>query len=208
RLKGKENPQPAVATTPASYVVISSRTRLNQVYGAASFAQIDAALRTLVSSAARRAGLKPCLLYVDDSAALSPYGLRPANPVNAWEIKAMLAKLAARLKTLNSTIGALLIVGGDDIIPFHHLPNPTDDADADIPSDNPYATADDNYFVPEWPIGRLPTGAGTDPGPLLRALYHMGGLVGAPQAPLYGQWLAALSAWLKQLWAPYPLSAT
>ena len=39
------------------------------------------------------------------------------------------------------------------------LPNPTDDADPDIPSDNPYATADDNYFVPEWPIARLPTSA-------------------------------------------------
>ena len=183
RLTRAERPRPKAASTPATYVVLSSRTRLNQIYGQAGFTQIDAALRTLVATASRRAGLKPCLLYVDDPAALSPYGVRPANPVNAWEIKTLIGKLAARLKTLDSSIGALLIVGGSEIIPFHHLPNPTDDADPDIPSDNPYATADDNYFVPEWPIARLPTGAGNDPAALLRALHHMGGVVGPARRP-------------------------
>jgi hypothetical protein len=37
------------------------------------------------------------------------------------------------------------------------LPNPTDDDDEIIPSDNPYATTDANYFAPEWPVGRLPS---------------------------------------------------
>jgi len=207
-LKRAEGTRLAHAAGPATYVVLSSRTRLNQVFGAPGAAQIDAALRSLVSSAARRANLKPCLLYVDDPAALSPYGLRPANPVNAWEIKALIGKLSARLKTLDSAIGALLIIGGGDIIPFHHLPNPTDDADPDIPSDNPYATADDNYFVPEWPLGRLPTGTGGDPAPLLRALHHMGGVVAAGKTPAYMEWLGWLRAWLKTTWTRYtvPLS--
>jgi hypothetical protein len=205
-LKRSESSRSAQGDGPATYVILSSRTRLNQIYGAAGFGQIDAALRTLISTASRRAGLKPCLLYVDDPAALSPYGVRAANPVNAWEIKALIGKLAARLKTLNSSIGALLIVGGGDIIPFHHLPNPTDDADADIPSDNPYATADDNYFVPEWPIARLPTGAGNDPAPLLRALHHMGGVVAGGKSAVYQRWMDWLRGWLKKLWNRYAAS--
>ena len=55
-------------------------------------------------------------------------------------------------------------------MPFHRLPNPTSDIDQDVPSDNPYATLDSNYFVPEWPVGRLPGEAGTDAGSLLEQL--------------------------------------
>jgi hypothetical protein len=54
-------------------------------------------------------------------------------------------------------IGAVMIVGGDSIVPFHHLPNPTDDDDEAVASDNPYATSDENYLAPEWPVGRLPS---------------------------------------------------
>ena len=208
RLTRAERPRPKSVTGLATYVVISSKTRLNQVYGPTGFGQVDAALRSLVATAARRAGLKPCLLYVDDPGALSPYGVRPANPVNAWEIKTLIGKLAARLKTLDSSIGALLIVGGSEIIPFHHLPNPTDDADPDIPSDNPYATSDDNYFVPEWPIGRLPTGAGTDPAPLLRALAHMGGGMTTSKSVGYQPWADLVRQLLAQLWSRYAVPAS
>ena len=67
-------------------------------------------------------------------------------------------------------IGALLIVGGNDIVPFHLLPNPTDDSDPHVPSDNPYATLDENYFVQQWPVGRLPDEKGKDAGYLLEQL--------------------------------------
>ena len=67
-------------------------------------------------------------------------------------------------------IGMLLIVGGPLVVPFHELPNPTDDYDEKIQSDNPYATLDSNYFVPDWPVGRLPGEAGTDAGLLLEQL--------------------------------------
>ena len=67
-------------------------------------------------------------------------------------------------------IGALLIVGGPEIVPFHRLPNPLDDPDIDVPSDNPYATRDENYFIPEWPVGRLPGGSDADPRLLVAAL--------------------------------------
>ena len=204
RMKKTDSPQGAAATVPQpTYVLISSRTRLSQAYGPAGFATIDAALRGLLASATRGSGMKPCLIYVDDPAALSPYGVRPVNPANAWEVKSLLTKLAARLKTLNASIGAILIVGGGDIIPFHHLPNPTDDADPDIPSDNPYATPDDNYFVPEWPIARLPTGAGGDPAPLLRSIQHLSGTPAAHGMAAVGAWPERIRRWLQLLLAQY-----
>lgn len=67
-------------------------------------------------------------------------------------------------------IGALLIIGGHDIVPFHMLPNPTDDSDTNVPSDNPYATLDENYFIQQWPVGRIPDEAGTDAGYLLEQI--------------------------------------
>ncbi len=182
------------------YVFLSSRTRLTQVYGAAGFSRVDAALKRAAGLLLKQTSMKTAVLYVDDPASLSPFGLRPANPTNAWDIKVLAGKLAGRIKTGGGTLGALLIIGGPDIIPFHHLPNPTDDADADIPSDNPYATADDNYFVPEWPIGRLPTGAGTDPAPLLDQINRLGGSRPAANRSGYSDWLQRLQHWFQELY--------
>jgi hypothetical protein len=70
-------------------------------------------------------------------------------------------------------IGTLLIIGGNDIVPFHQLPNPTDDADTYVPSDNPYSSVDDNYFIPQWPVGRIPDEAGSDPVYLIEQLRYL-----------------------------------
>lgn len=70
-------------------------------------------------------------------------------------------------------IGALLIVGGDNIIPFHQLPNPIDDFDTQVPSDNPYACKDENYFVPTWSVGRVPGSAGKSPKELVKQINHI-----------------------------------
>ena len=61
-------------------------------------------------------------------------------------------------------IGAVVIVGNHEVVPFHRLPNPTDDSDEDVLSDNPYSTTSGNYLSPEWPVGRLPGEKGSDPG--------------------------------------------
>jgi hypothetical protein len=86
----------------------------------------------------------------------------PCDPGNAWQIKLRLADLDQALAERGEMIGAVLIVGGHNIVPFHLLPNPTDDDDDSVPSDNPYAATDENYFAPEWPVGRLPVDADTD----------------------------------------------
>jgi hypothetical protein len=97
-------------------------------------------------------------------------GLELKNPKDPWQIKLALNDLDQQLAKKGSMIGALLIVGGNDIVPFHQLPNPTDDNDTAILSDNPYGSIDENYFIPEWPVGRMPDENTNDPGLLLLQL--------------------------------------
>jgi hypothetical protein len=63
-----------------------------------------------------------------------------------------------------------LIVGGPEIVPYHNLPNPVEDADANVPSDNPYSARDGNYFISDWAVGRVSGGSDNDPSQLLGML--------------------------------------
>lgn len=98
------------------------------------------------------------VFFADQPESTKSLGLTPARSLDPWGLKLSLVDLDAALAKRGEMIGAILIVGGPEIVPFHHLPNPVDDQDRDIPSDNPYATRDENYFIPEWPVGRLPGG--------------------------------------------------
>jgi hypothetical protein len=106
----------------------------------------------------------------DELASVQQFGLSPINKIDPWQIKLAIHDLDARLNKQSKTIGALLIVGGNEIIPFHNLPNPTDDSDKSVPSDNPYGTSSTNYLVQEWPVGRLPDEKGRDAGLLLEQI--------------------------------------
>jgi len=53
-------------------------------------------------------------------------------------------------------IDFLLLLGGDEVVPFFLLENPCDDADERVLSDNPYASRDDNYTIPERICARIP----------------------------------------------------
>jgi len=60
-------------------------------------------------------------------------------------------------------VNSFLIVGGDGIIPFFKLKNPAgDDGDEIVYSDNPYASKDNDYFIPERCLGRIPDGNNTE----------------------------------------------
>lgn len=155
------------------YVIFSTRTGLEQRYGNAGLAALDRELKRLAAAVGSRKDWGSLLLYADDPARMAAFGLKPAIPGDPWSLKLALADLDAALARQGEMIGALLIVGGPEVIPFHHLPNPVDDADADVPSDNPYATRDENYFVPEWPVARLPGGSGSSAQLLLDALQKM-----------------------------------
>jgi hypothetical protein len=53
-------------------------------------------------------------------------------------------------------IDFILLLGGDDVIPFYRLDNPCDDGDAFVLSDNPYASRDDHFMIPERACARIP----------------------------------------------------
>jgi hypothetical protein len=144
------------------YVIFSVRSRLISNYGQSVTDLIEKEMRQLADAVRSRPGWGSMLFFGDDASYTMPIGSKPASPLDPWELKLTLSDLDTALAKQGERIGALLIVGGPEIVPFHLLPNPVDDPDSEIPSDNPYATRDKNYFIPEWPVGRLPGGAGGD----------------------------------------------
>jgi len=155
------------------YVVFSTQKGLQNKYGVETTNILDKQLRSLVTALRKRLDWGAILVYADEPASMAQYGLKPVPADDAWKLKLSLVDLDDSLGKRGARIGAVLIIGGPDVVPFHYLPNPTDDSDDDVPSDNPYATRDENYFVPEWPVGRLPGGSGKDPGLLISTLRAM-----------------------------------
>lgn len=153
-----------------AYVMLSSRTALENQYGPDGFRQIDEALKKIAEATKTLEGWSSHVIYADDKDTLSQFGLLAVKADDPWEVKHLLSDLDEALRKKSEMIGAVMIVGGPQIIPFHNLPNPVDDEDKDVPSDNPYASIDENYFVPTWALGRLPNGEGADPATFLKAL--------------------------------------
>jgi hypothetical protein len=148
------------------YVILTSKEGLTAQYGPQTAGVLDLELRRLAGLISHKHGWGSVIFYADDADCAARYGMTPVNPRDPWKIKLALAELDAALLKCGQRIGALLIFGGDAVVPFHRLPNPTDDADGEILSDSPYATVDANYFVPEWPVGRLPGEEGPQAGPV------------------------------------------
>ena len=152
------------------FVVLTTREGLEKQYGAKNLPLIDQAMKSVVRSSDKLHRWDSQLIYVDDEDTVKRYGIPPASANEPWSIKNFLSDLDESYRKTGEMIGALLIVGGPKVVPFHRLPNPIDDIDAEVLSDNPYATADENYFIPTWPIGRLPGSNTTDPRPLIKQL--------------------------------------
>jgi hypothetical protein len=68
----------------------------------------------------------------------------------------------ARLEKKVGEFDVLMLLGGDEVIPFFRLENPCDDADDKVLSDNPYASRDENYVIPERACARIPDNGSTD----------------------------------------------
>jgi hypothetical protein len=148
------------------YVIFTSKISLEAQYGSAGADAVDVEMKRLVQATRASKQWGAILFYADKGG----YGVLPTKPTDPWGLKLALADLDTALALAGERVGAVLIVGGPQVIPFHCLPNPVDDADADVPSDNPYATRDENYFIPEWPVGRLPGDSSRDPAPIISAL--------------------------------------
>jgi len=153
-----------------SYVILTSRLNLVKKYGENTAAVIIESMRDLSLKIVSLPGWNSCVFVPDDAQSSQEFGLSPISQPDGLKLKLSLTDLDKVLAARGEMIGALLIVGGDEIVPFHMLPNPTDDSDVNVPSDNPYATIDENYFIQKWPVGRLPDERGNDAGYLLEQL--------------------------------------
>ncbi|MBM3138189.1 MAG: hypothetical protein FJZ98_08385, partial [Chloroflexi bacterium] len=152
------------------YVILTTYNGLSQKYGEKTASFLIEQLENLCETINRRPHWDSIVFRPDELASVQQFGLSPINKIEPWQIKLAIHDLDDRLNKQSKTIGALLIVGGEEIVPFHNLPNPTDDSDKSVPSDNPYGTSSTNYLVQEWPVGRLPDEKGRDAGLLLEQI--------------------------------------
>jgi hypothetical protein len=186
------------------YVIFSTLKGLDAQFGPQTRDILVNEMQQLADYVSKRPGWNSLVFLPDQKESTEKFGITLlADSQDPWKLKLSLADLDQALAKKGQMIGALLIVGGPEIVPFHHLPNPTDDADKDVPSDNPYGTLDSNYFAPEWPVGRLPGESGKDAGLLLALLrglnqYHA---KKAKTLPQLGNLLTFLLEFLRQLTA-------
>jgi tetratricopeptide (TPR) repeat protein len=156
------------------YVVFTTRGGISAQYDPAAVQVIDEALKKLVAVIhgykTNQEYWGSLLFYADDITCTQLFELQPAVYNDPCQLKLILSDLDAALGKRGERIAAVLIVGGPEIVPFHNLPNPVEDADVDVPSDNPYSAKDNNYFISDWPVGRVSGGSGTDPSSLLSVL--------------------------------------
>jgi tetratricopeptide (TPR) repeat protein len=155
------------------YVILTSQKALEAQYGTQTWAILLAELKALAGVVQSNTGWASLVYLPDSIESTEKLGLSLVDETNSWNFKLSLTDLDKKLASKGQMIGAVLIVGGDKIIPFHRLPNPTDDSDVEVLSDNPYATLDSNYFVPEWSVGRLPGEETSDAGLLLGQLRQL-----------------------------------
>ena len=155
------------------YVIFSTRSGLEKHYGQDTAKIILRHMHALAKAVGTAPDWEATVLLADDAASAHEHGIKPVTPDDPWALKKQLASLDVALGRKGSMIGALLIVGGPEVVPFHHLPNPLEDEDDIVPSDNPYGAIDENYLAPTWPVGRLPGSADGDATLLLGALRRM-----------------------------------
>ncbi|MBN2045167.1 MAG: hypothetical protein JW757_09125 [Anaerolineales bacterium] len=153
-----------------AYVILTAKNKLESQYGSENLTKICDAITLVERTTKQIKGWNAYTIYIDDPMCADAFGLPPSLPDDPWSIKNFIQDLDKSLATNGERIGAILIVGGNEVVPFHLLPNPLDDFDVHVPSDNPYACEDENYFIPKWPLGRLPGSSDGDPAALLNQL--------------------------------------
>jgi hypothetical protein len=156
------------------YVIFTTRAGLASQYDPASLELVETQLKKLAGVIhgyrLNQELWGSVIFFADDATSTQAYGLQPTVSNDPIKLKASLSSLDAAMSKRGERIGAVLIVGGPEIVPFHNLPNPVEDADNEVPSDNPYSAKDDNYFISDWPVGRVSGGTGADAGYLLAML--------------------------------------
>ncbi|HUX99229.1 MAG TPA: C25 family cysteine peptidase [Candidatus Deferrimicrobium sp.] len=142
-------------------IILSHKANLIAVYGNDGFKKIHDALEQLANVSA----LETEIVYLDDKTSTKKHNLDPVKEANPELIQNFIETLC---KTSDAEY--LLIIGGHRIIPFSQLKDPTNPTQM-VYSDAPYAdTYQDDLRSPDISLGRMPDGAVTDPGLVLKQI--------------------------------------
>lgn len=132
------------------YHVVTSRAALLEKYGERAYLNIERKLKGF-QEALILAGYNAHLVLLDQGG--DPQGVMEAVQEQILQVETIHDQEA---------MAHVLLIGGDEVIPFHRLANPTEDDDDFLLSDVPYG-AGQHLFVSRRAIGRLPDGASGDP---------------------------------------------
>lgn len=150
-----------------------------------------------MAQAAVGAGIRSRVVYLDRS----PYPELPTpNPRDPQAIKAFVDGLDRRMGEDGLDLHYLTLVGGDALLPLAPLPNPTEDDDEAVPSDNLYASRDPTYMIPERAVGRLLDEGAGQAGPFLEQLGRCAARRRGETPLAYpAGWLNSLGRWLERV---------
>ncbi|NLE77396.1 MAG: hypothetical protein GX605_11680, partial [Chloroflexi bacterium] len=151
-------------------LLVSSRAGLERAFRSDGAKAVEERLLALVRGA-REQGEQVQLIYVDDPRALATF--QPVNPRSPEAVKGLILQLRAALGETGRGLQSVLLVGGHSVVPPFRLPNPAEDDDETLLTDNPYGCLAGEGVLPAWPVGRLPDAESSRPDLLLRLLDHI-----------------------------------
>lgn len=156
----------AAQTDQTTALLVTHVGALTAAYDESTANAIIAALDSYGQALASR-GVRAQNVFVDQRAVLSEFGaIEPVGHRDAATCKQVIDQVRAALEAKGQDVDAVVLIGGDGIVPFHRLPNPSQDADRDVPSDNPYGCGAGSELAPDLIVARFPDG-GADSGRLL-----------------------------------------
>jgi hypothetical protein len=172
----------AIPTTPPIvaandgqvHLILGNRGALTRRFGVDGWRRIDDQLQK-VCTVLRGQGMTLCAGYIDqaDSLVLGDMVVRQPIPAEPLAIRDLIRRFAEHCGAAQVELATVVLIGGDECIPFHRLQNPIPDDDRVIFSDNPYACDDAGYLIPQRIVSRLPEGDDDDPTLLLNMLTTM-----------------------------------
>ncbi|HEY0735475.1 MAG TPA: hypothetical protein VGD69_11265 [Herpetosiphonaceae bacterium] len=181
----------AADARPATTLLVTHHAAFVEKYGAATAAAIIEAFKDYGAALAHR-GIHTAYVLLDQPESLQHFGaIDLAVEHTAPACKQVVDQVCASLEAADQHVDAIVLIGGDDIIPFHQLPNPSQDADATIPSDNPYGCrSSGSELAPDLIVARFPDACSNDAQFLIDQLrrateYHRTWQVTGPQGNFF-----------------------
>ena len=184
------------ATCGELLVAVSIRRAILDRYGAEGLDRLERRLKA-VERELGALGTAFYHVYVDDDLGLCDFNVEPIFGREASEVRRVAHGVLQSIE-LSSQPGngdvrqGILLLGGHDVVPFFKVPNPADDDDDDLFTDNPFGQIDlHNSLAPEIPVGRLPDGSSGTIALLLRQLDNLVEARRRPRLPSSGQGMRA-----------------